>query len=231
MVATIHVLILLFVMAVTESAYAKSAYYGAKLCKDKENYSCHIVKRGETWAKLFHDASEQEVIMHLNRIGIELRPGMHIAIPKNSNLTVMDVSPFPHTISAPGEKMILVSLNEMAWGAYDPQGNLVKWGPASSALGYCPDIQRGCHTTTGRFAIYQKQGKHCVSTKYPVGRGGAPMPYCMFFNGGFALHGSHDIPGYNASHGCIRLLVKDAQWLNEEFTAGELGTRVIVNQQ
>jgi lipoprotein-anchoring transpeptidase ErfK/SrfK len=114
----------------------------------------------------------------------------------------------------------------MAWGAYEANGSLVRWGPASSARGYCPDIGRGCHTVTGRFAIYQKEGRGCYSTKFPVGRGGAPMPYCMFFHGGFALHGSYEVPGYNASHGCIRLFVDDAEWLNEEFT--DIGTPVIV---
>ncbi len=35
----------------------------------------------------------------------------------------------------------------------------------------------------------------------------APMPYAIFFRGGFAIHGSYDIArlGGPASHGCIRL--------------------------
>jgi lipoprotein-anchoring transpeptidase ErfK/SrfK len=49
----------------------------------------------------------------------------------------------------------------------------------------------------------------------------------MFFNGNFALHGSYNVPGYNDSHGCVRLFVNDAQWLNQEFTDGER-TKVIV---
>lgn len=43
------------------------------------------------------------------------------------------------------------------------------------------------------------------------------MPYCMFFHKGYALHGSSDIPGYRASHGCVRMFVQDALWLNHEF--------------
>jgi len=36
---------------------------------------------------------------------------------------------------------------------------------------------------------------------------GSPMPYSIFFNGGYAIHGSYEISrlGRPASHGCIRL--------------------------
>ena len=35
----------------------------------------------------------------------------------------------------------------------------------------------------------------------------SPMPYSIFFNGGYAIHGSYEISrlGRPASHGCIRL--------------------------
>ncbi len=39
----------------------------------------------------------------------------------------------------------------------------------------------------------------------------------MFFYRGFAIHGSNEVPGRNASHGCVRVYKEDAQWLNEEF--------------
>lgn len=51
------------------------------------------------------------------------------------------------------------------------------------------------------------------------------MPYCMFFKGGYAIHAS-DVPGYNASHGCVRVFYEDAEWLNREFA--DIGTSVIV---
>jgi lipoprotein-anchoring transpeptidase ErfK/SrfK len=52
----------------------------------------------------------------------------------------------------------------------------------------------------------------------------------MFFHRGYALHGSYDVPGYNASHGCVRMFVKDAKWLNQEFTAGEDSVKVWVQK-
>ena len=59
------------------------------------------------------------------------------------------------------------------------------------------------------------------------------MPYCMHFFRGYALHGSSTVPGYRASHGCIRMFIEDARWLNEEFidipySDEYKGTKVII---
>lgn len=205
------------------------AQYGAKLCKKDPNYACHKVKRGETWKSLFPNDEFRSTVMRINRMNTKLYTGLTIAIPKTTNISVMDVSPFRKQIEAPGEKVIFVSISKLAWGAYDPDGTLVKWGPVSTAKGYCPDVGRGCRTATGEFAVYHKGGSGCASTRYPVGRGGAPMPYCMFFHGNYAMHGSHDVPGYNDSHGCVRMFVDDAKWLNEEFV-GKERVPVVVKQ-
>ncbi|MGD9591091.1 MAG: L,D-transpeptidase [Candidatus Berkiella sp.] len=122
--------------------------------------------------------------------------------------------PFPATSSS--GNIVKVDLGKLAWGAYDSQGNLVKWGRASGGKKYCPDIGRGCRTVTGTFTIFNKKGPGCKSSRFPVGKGGAPMPYCMHFKGGYAMHGGN-VPNYNASHGCVRLPYADAQWLNQNF--------------
>ncbi len=231
MVAIVASVLLAVILFFNGVAYARSLYYGAKLCQDSSTYTCYTVKRGDTWTKLFPDENERDIVMRLSRINTHLKRGMVLAIPKECCHDIIDYSPFAKQISAPGEKIIIVSLGQQAFGAYDSQGNLVRWGPVSGARGYCPDIHRGCHTPIGTFAIYNKEGEDCVSTKFPVPYGGAPMPYCMFFHGGFALHGSYEVPGYNASHGCVRMFVNDAQWLNEEFTADGYGTRVYVTQK
>ncbi len=58
----------------------------------------------------------------------------------------------------------------------------------------------GHETPTGVFTILQKQVEH-YSSKYD----NAPMPYMQRVTwGGVALHAGH-LPGYPASHGCIRL--------------------------
>ncbi len=217
----LYSLLFIFFLSLSCSSYA-SGTYGARICKTSVDLTCYVVKRGDSWEKLFSNADTQDYVKHLNRTSNSLRKGMTIAVPKDlSNLNLMNISPFALQISPPGEKIIYVSLTTLAWGAYDSQGNLLRWGPVSGSKGYCPDIHSRCTTPLGKFAIYRKQGASCISHKFPVGRGGAPMPYCMFFKGGFAMHGSYDVPGYNASHGCIRLVVSDAKWLNEEFVGDE----------
>jgi lipoprotein-anchoring transpeptidase ErfK/SrfK len=53
---------------------------------------------------------------------------------------------------------------------------------------------------------------------------GAPMPYFLRINGPVGLHAGH-VPGYPASHGCIRLPSRQARRF---FHAVEVGTPVIV---
>lgn len=214
-----------FGLAVTQSAHADS--YGKRLCQNNSDYTCHKVQKGETWESLFSDPREEDTVRRINRMNIELTRGMTIAIPNDSSISVMEASPFPHSIEPSPTSRIIFDQSDLAWGAYDPDGKLVKWGPAAGGKNYCPDVGRSCKTVMGTFTVYSKRGGGCVSSKYPVGKGGAPMPHCMFFHGGFALHGSTTVPGYNASHGCVRLFNEDAQWLNQEFV--DVGsTKVIV---
>jgi len=218
MVAVIRIIAGICIFSLSSICFAT---YGSMLCKNNPDVSCHVVRGGESWNSLFPNDEQRDLVMRLNRMNIRLHPGMVIAIPKNFNgLDKMRIAPFAKQINASGRKLILVSLEQLAWGAYDEQGVLQNWGPVSGARGYCPDIGQGCHTPHGYFTIYEKEGPGCVSSKFPVGEGGAPMPYCMFFHGGFALHGSYEVPGYNASHGCVRMYPDDAKWLNQEFTEG-----------
>jgi lipoprotein-anchoring transpeptidase ErfK/SrfK len=59
----------------------------------------------------------------------------------------------------------------------------------------------------------------------------SPMPYSVFFHGGFAIHGSYEIArlGGPASHGCIRLHPANAAILFRLIkTHGTGNTRIIV---
>ncbi|NNM29506.1 MAG: L,D-transpeptidase family protein, partial [Akkermansiaceae bacterium] len=53
---------------------------------------------------------------------------------------------------------------------------------------------------------------------------GAPMHYFLRFNGGIGMHAGH-LPGYPASHGCVRLPRRMAQKFYEN---AEIGTPVLV---
>lgn len=207
---------------------AVAATFGQTLCQ-QEAYECYKVKKGETWQTLFPDEAQRTLVKKINRMNTGVRSGMTIAVPDNPTGDTLDFAPFPHKISPEGEKVVKVDLSDLAWGAYDADGNLVNWGPVSGGKSYCSDIGRGCRTITGEFTVYRKQGSGCKSSRFPVGRGGAPMPYCMHFKGGYAMHGSPTVPGYNASHGCVRMFTEDAQWLNHNFV--NVGsTRVEVSQ-
>lgn len=140
----------------------------------------------------------------------------------------------PQKISPQGEKVIIVDPNSHTWGAYSASGNLLRSGMATAGANYCPDIRRGCRTKAGTFRIFSLGSSGCKSRKYPVGKGGAPMPYCMFFNGGQGLHGSPNVVRGNVSHGCVRVTVSSARWLRFNFVEGPnasngyRGTKIII---
>jgi hypothetical protein len=72
--------------------------------------------------------------------------------------------------------------------------------------------KRGRATPTGTFRILEKD-RHHVSSKYPEPSGGAKMPYMhRLTNSGVAIHQGY-LPGYPASHGCIRVSKATAQKL------------------
>lgn len=114
----------------------------------------------------------------------------------------------------------------LIWYAYAPDGTLVRTGKGSGGSNYCKDLHRRCHTPVGVFRVYGKGNANCKSTKFPIGHPGAPMPWCMYFHNGFAVHGSHEVRNYNASHGCIRIYPADAYWLSHNLMT--IGTVVIV---
>lgn len=127
-----------------------------------------------------------------------------------------------------GEKVIVVNPRTHRWAAYSASGKLLRSGLASAGSSYCRDTHRACRTKVGTFRIFSLGGPGCRSTRYPIGRGGAPMPYCMFFHRNEALHGApagHVVAG-NISHGCVRMHIDDARWLRYNFAT--IGTKVII---
>ncbi len=134
---------------------------------------------------------------------------------------------FPDNRPATGKKVFIFDPKATAWAAYDAKGNRVETGSASGGKDYCEDVGRACHTVTGTYHVYAKQGEECISHTFPIEtHGGARMPYCMHFHGGYSIHAAYEVPGYNASHGCIRVLPSAAKWLNQDFI--DVGTTVIV---
>ncbi len=134
---------------------------------------------------------------------------------------------FPDQRPATGKKVFIFDPRASAWAAYDASGNRVQTGSASGGKDFCEDTGRPCRTVTGTFRVYSKKGSECTSSLYPVETGGgARMPYCMHFSGSYSIHAAYEVPNYNSSHGCIRVLPSAAQWLNQNFV--DIGTTVIV---
>lgn len=139
-------------------------------------------------------------------------------------------APIPARITPPNEKVIVIDPRAHVYGAYNANGKLMRWGIASAGRDVCHDTGEHCRTKTGNFRIYSLGNADCFSHKYD----NASMPYCMYFNGSEALHGSGSVESANISHGCVRIHVDDAEWLRFHFAEGPsvanhyLGTKVVV---
>ncbi len=61
----------------------------------------------------------------------------------------------------------------------------------------------------------------------------APMPYAVFFNGGYAVHATFDLKrlGSPASHGCVRLHPDNAaEFFAMTASSGLANTRIVIGQ-
>lgn len=139
-------------------------------------------------------------------------------------------SRLPQEMNTGGKKLVLIDPNVHAWGAYGSDGHLIRAGLATAGGRPCPPDDPGadCRTGMGTFHITSLGDENCYSKKYPRPHGGGLMPYCMFFNGGQALHGSPDpiVIEDNVSHGCVRMRIPDAEWMRNNFA--NVGTKVVV---
>src|SRR6195256_366503 len=108
--------------------------------------------------------------------------------------------------------MAIVSLHNQRITVYDADGWILR-APVSGG-------QKGRETPAGIFSVIQKEAEH-YSNLYDD----AYMPHMQRITwSGIALHGG-PLPGYPASHGCVRMPFDFAARL---FDATKLGLRVIV---
>jgi len=229
----ISVFTLLFL---SSNVFSKVEEYGKKICK-QEGYQCITVKRGDSWSSLFPNFYQRDLVKRVNRMNGFLSVDTVLAVPeKLEKKNIFNVSPLPLKIEARSEPVLIIDQAQLAWGAYSETGLLKRWGPVSAGASHCFGAVKGCNTPTGHFYINRKQGVNCISRSYPKRvsgkNGGAPMPYCMFFFQGYAIHGSNSLPGYHASQGCVRMFVEDAKWLYFNFINPSINkgnkTRIII---
>ena len=85
--------------------------------------------------------------------------------------------------------------------------------------------RQGYNTPNGTYGV-ERMEVSWFSRRYDW----SPMPHSIFFNGGYAIHGSYEIGrlGTPASHGCIRLHPNNAKILFELVQQHIKDTRIVV---
>ncbi len=88
-------------------------------------------------------------------------------------------------------------------------------------------VQRAIHVSTGA-AGNTPRGQWTVIRRERMSYSvpfNSWMPYAQYFYGGFAMHEYPDVPGYPASHGCVRIGYPEAPVV---WDFGDYGTPVLV---
>lgn len=151
-----------------------------------------------------YNEKERYAILALNRLDSKSKWNSDtLVVPAKIDTTLMSYSPFPMQLDVLSDvkKFVIFSYPIQAYAVYS-NGTLVKWGPTSMG-------KKSAQTDRGlMFANWKK--KLAISTVKSEWK----LPY------NFNIHNTHgigwhqyDLPGYPASHSCLRLLMKDAIWL------------------
>lgn len=108
---------------------------------------------------------------------------------------------FTLVVGAKAEVFITVDKSEQKMYVETPTDSFV-WDVSTGRKGYT--------TPSGSYQPYRLAKLH-YSRKYD----NAPMPYSIFFHGGYAIHATGEVErlGNPASHGCVRLELRNARWL------------------
>lgn len=124
------------------------------------------------------------------------------------------------------EKLITVDLGSQKLTAWE-NGKVVHETKVSTGMYLTPTVK-------GSFKIYLKRpiqdlrGPSPYKNIYPSGRYFVKnVPHVMYFFEGYAIHGAywHNNFGRPASHGCVNVPLKSAEWL---YNFASVGTRVEV---
>jgi hypothetical protein len=162
----------------------------------------------EDWIKandaIPYSEEQLKVLLFLNRVDLEhLHRLDTLVIPDTFLSDIKRYTPFPDSISAYAgiPKLILFSYAIQAFAVYE-NGALLRWGPVSMG-------RPSALTPTGLFHTNWRS-KRTTSTV------NSEWIMTWYFNlanfQGVSMH-QYALPGYPASHGCVRLLEEDAKWL------------------
>ncbi|MGB3545033.1 L,D-transpeptidase [Rubrivirga sp.] len=149
------------------------------------------------------------MVAFLNGVFIQdLRQGDTIVLPSEVGLDPRAYSPFPRDYAGARDfdKLFVIDKTVQAWAGYE-NGRLARWGLVSTGA-------EGSETPNGRFNFNWKE-RHRVSTLSPPGESW-DMRWVFNFHDrrGIHVHQYYALPTSGAaSHGCVRLMTADAQWI------------------
>ena len=170
-----------------------------------------------------YSETEQRIILLLNRIEkYKIQEGSQLVIPDTLFRDLLVYSPLPEYLSDLDSipKTILIAQRIQAFGLYE-NGCLKRWGPVSSGKQSTP-------TPNGlNYANFRSKRK--ISTVDPDW----VMPYYFNFMNYYGV-GVHQylLPGYPASHACVRLDMDDAIFIYnwaEPWTLDSSGRNLVKN--
>ena len=101
-----------------------------------------------------------------------------------------------------GHLLITIDISDQEMTVQDDWHTVYTWDVSTARRGYS--------TPTGTFRPI-RMNEIWYSSKYE----NSPMPWSIFFHGGYAIHGTEDLRhlGHAASHGCVRLDPRNAKLL------------------
>lgn len=168
--------------------------------------SYHILSLKDSGKKVYdaYNENQKTIINAMNRVdNANIAKLDTIVVPNTFEADYMQYSPFPFGVKELRQikKIIFFSYKAQAFGAYE-YGRLVKWGPTS--LGRQAD-----QTPTGLFYANWK-AEETTSTFNDEWE--LKWNFNIENKLGVGWH-QYEMPGYPASHSCLRLYEADAKYL------------------
>lgn len=174
--------------------------------RDEVKYRLDSLSTTAEVDSLLNTFSEDQLktVLAINRIEKRrLRPERPIVVPECASALFNTYSPFPENINFLQciPKTVLISQRVQAFGLYE-KGKLVRWGPVSTG-------KSSTRTPNGlNYGNYKAKRKVSTVNESWI------LPYYFNFMNfeGVGVH-QYVLPGYPASHGCVRLYMDDAKYV------------------